>query len=187
MVDYETFSLPPLIGLSGKAGSGKDTVADYLARVYGYSPFAFADLLKEVVGLAFNFSAEQLFGDLKDEEDPRWRLTPRWCLQHFGSAFRAVREDIWIRGLLETVQEFWQSNGQRPVVISDVRLRNEAQAVKERGGVLWRLQGRNLEISGIIDHASEKEMDGWGGFDQIVDNSGSLAQLFAQIDLLLSQ
>ena len=38
-----------IIGLSGKAGSGKDTIADYLVTNYGYTKFALADAVREAV------------------------------------------------------------------------------------------------------------------------------------------
>ncbi len=111
---------PLLIGLSGKAGSGKSTVADHLSGK-GYYSLAFADVLKEVVGTAFGFTAEQLHGGLKEAIDPRFHKSPRWCLQHFGSAFREVWPQIWIMALLDNISLFWAEYGPRLIVITDVR------------------------------------------------------------------
>lgn len=48
--DYENNAI---ICMSGKAGSGKDTVADYLVEKYGFKRMAFADPLRDVVQLVF--------------------------------------------------------------------------------------------------------------------------------------
>ena len=40
-----------IIGLSGYAQSGKDTVAEILVEEYGYTRVAFADIIKQAVYL----------------------------------------------------------------------------------------------------------------------------------------
>jgi dephospho-CoA kinase len=48
-----------LIGLSGKAGAGKDTVADYLVRCYKFQRMAFADPMKRFLN-TLGFSVNKL-------------------------------------------------------------------------------------------------------------------------------
>lgn len=57
-----------LIGLAGQARCGKDTVADYLVRSYGFVKFAFSDALYFEVSQAFGVSIEFLRGESKDVE-----------------------------------------------------------------------------------------------------------------------
>lgn len=53
---------PKIVAIVGQAGSGKDTVAEYLLKkVYGTS-LAFADPMKEFCLKVFEFSREQLWG-----------------------------------------------------------------------------------------------------------------------------
>jgi hypothetical protein len=172
---------PLLIGLSDKAGSGKSTVADYLTGAHGYQQFAFADVLKEVVQTAFHFSDEQMRGG-KEFIDPRFEKSPRWCLQYFGTAFRAVWPEIWIWNLRSKILDFLALNGQHPIVITDVRFRDEAEALKRLGAVLVRIErGKDHRLktcaTGIPGHISETDLDGWAGWDMVIRNNGSLSEL----------
>jgi dephospho-CoA kinase len=51
-----------IVGLSGHAGSGKDTVARFLREDHGARCIALADLLKVFCKEIFGFSEEQLWG-----------------------------------------------------------------------------------------------------------------------------
>jgi hypothetical protein len=60
-----------IIGINGKARSGKDTVADFLVPNHMVK-VSFADPLKRVCMDLYSFSIEQLWGDLKEKPDPRY-------------------------------------------------------------------------------------------------------------------
>ena len=66
-----------IIALSGKKRSGKDTVADYLVERFGFVKYGFADPIKEIGKIMFDFSEEQLNTDKKEEIDKRWGISPR--------------------------------------------------------------------------------------------------------------
>ena len=177
-------NVPLLLGLAGKAGSGKSTVAAYLCREHGYQEFAFAAALKEVVGVAFDFSQEQLYGDQKETVDPRWGVSPRWCLQWLGTeVLRARFPEIWIKHLRRDMLEFLSINGQRPVVVSDVRFADEALALKKMGGMLVKIErtGGGAAL-GNPAHSSETALDDYEGFDYLLLNNGTLEWLLAQVD-----
>ena len=65
-----------IIGLLGKKRSGKDTSGNYLIEKYNFVKYAFADPVKEICRILFDFSDEQLFGNKKEGVDFRWYLTP---------------------------------------------------------------------------------------------------------------
>jgi hypothetical protein len=184
---------PLLIGLSGKAGSGKSTVGDYLTGAHGYEQFAFAEALKEVVGLAFGFEEEQLYGRRKEAVDPRWGVSPRWCMQWLGTeVLRARWPQIWIYHLRREILDFLSVNGQHPVVVTDVRFQDEAEALKRIGGVLVRLrrdQEQRIEAcaTGFPEHISETDLDGWKGWDYVIQNNGSLQDLADWVEVMLGE
>lgn len=64
-----------IIGLCGIAGSGKDTVADFLVKNHGFVKVALADPLKRICKEVFGFTDEQLWGpsEMRNAPDPRYR------------------------------------------------------------------------------------------------------------------
>lgn len=87
-----------IIGLHGKARSGKDTIADYLVEQYGFVKFGFADALYKEVAEAF--SVAPFFLQDVDTKDTPSELMRLWrCTDE---AFKAVAlnklaEDAWAR------------------------------------------------------------------------------------------
>ena len=99
-----------IIGISGLAGSGKDTVADMLLKHKGVIKVSLADPIKRFAAEMWGFSKEQLFGpsQFRNAPDPRYEtspgnfLTPRKVLQHLGTeGGRAIDYDVWIRYALD--------------------------------------------------------------------------------------
>ncbi len=160
-------TLPPIIGLTGRAGAGKDTVADCLVQHHGYAKHAFADPFKRFCQEVFGFTREQLWGpsELRNAPDPRWDgLTPRRALQQLGTEWgRAMHPDLWVRSLLfawmrnrveRRESEFW--------VVPDVRFKNELQLIRDSGGVVWKIiRPDGAEIVGEAGtHESEAGVTG---------------------------
>ena len=76
----------------------------------------------------------------------------------------------------------------RPVVVTDVRFLDEAEALKNLGAVLVRLERAGAGApSGLPKHVSETELDLWQGWDYLLDNSGSLATLHAMLDRVIGR
>lgn len=70
----------PIVGISGKAGSGKDAVAQHLVTKYGYAQIAWADTVKRMASDIFMFTEEQLWGpsDNRNEVDHRFSSAEVW-------------------------------------------------------------------------------------------------------------
>lgn len=65
-----------IIGISGLAGSGKDTAAKFLVERHGYVVVALADELKRIAQRLYDFTDEQLWGPSEKRNEPdrtRWR------------------------------------------------------------------------------------------------------------------
>lgn len=174
-----------LIGVLGKKFHGKDTVADYIVKQYGYKKRSFAEPLKQICKILFNFSDEQLYGDKKEEVDERWNITPRKALQHFGYHMRYnvkdlipdVEDKFWIEYLKKTYDV------KDKVVIADVRHQNEVNMIHELGGIVVKVV-RDIPSSGDR-HISETESDGIKDVDYVLDNSSTLEYLYGQIDSIM--
>lgn len=180
-----------VIGLSGQAGVGKDTVADYLAREHGFCKVAFADPLKDATAALFGWARADLDdAAFKQRVDAHWGLSPRTALQRLGT--EGVRAqfgaDFWIKAL---EQRHLQHSGPQRLVVADVRFPNEADAVKRWGGWLWRVEGpprgpRGAALSSShAAHASETALRGYQGWDAQLDNAGPVDALYAQVEAAL--
>ncbi len=69
------------------------------------------------------------------------------------------------------------------VVICDVRFQHEVDAILKMGGVVWKVTRPNLNNGD--EHASEKEMDLIEGVTTIINNDGTLDDLYNKIDILV--
>lgn len=74
-----------IIGVSGQAGSGKDTVANYLVEKYHFAKIALADPIKHLGYHVFGFSQDQLWGpsDSRNGIDERYHADEQWNLALF--------------------------------------------------------------------------------------------------------
>ena len=74
-----------IIGITGHARHGKDSIADVIVREYGFQKHALADVMKDVMRIVFGWNDAHLYGDLKDVVDPAFGISPRHALQSFGT------------------------------------------------------------------------------------------------------
>ena len=79
-----------IIGICGRKRCGKDTIADYLVNNCGFIKYNFGDLVKKICKIMFDFTDDQISGDLKDSIDSRWNISPREVFQIFGTDFAQV-------------------------------------------------------------------------------------------------
>ena len=175
-----------IIGISGKKFSGKSTVATLLFNATGYKVVSFADRLKDITCILSGCHREQL----EDYDFKEKRLVPSYLqpycgdakrptyrafLQHFGSELmRSVNDSIWIDCTL--------ANAPLNLIVSDVRFPNEAKAIKEKGGIIIKVE-RNDSTSNDT-HCSETSIDDIQA-DYIIHNDSTLENLVYNIDSLL--
>ena len=173
-----------LIGLCGAAGSGKNTVADFLTDSNG-GPFvqiAFADPLYECVSTITGLPVDRLKDrDVKEAVIPWLGKSPRQLLQTLGTEWGrgTVHPEIWIRIAMERAGQHQTFSG---VVVTDVRFDNEAQAIVDAGGEVWRVArpGWRCLADDAATHPSEAGVSDHL-IARIIDNSGSLDDLRAQL------
>lgn len=176
--DNENHKLPTVVALTGLAGSGKSTLADYLIDRHGYVRVKFAGPLKQMAR-AVGLTDDHIEGALK--ELPCSLLqgkTPRYFMQQLGTQFGRdiIGPEFWTGLWFATANDVINHGGR--VVCDDVRFDNEADIVRDIGGVVIELQGRG-GIAG--SHASEAGVDA----DMVLHNTGSIAELRARADEVL--
>lgn len=168
-------NLPRVVALTGPAGSGKSTAANYLVRHRGYERVKFAGPLKRMVA-AMGLSDEHIEGSMKEAAlDMLCGKTPRHVMQTLGTEWgrKCIGEDFWVRLWLRDASVRLFSSR---VVVDDCRFPNEAAAVRSLGGIIIKLGGRG-GIAG--SHASEA---GCGTWDRAVENDGCVTDLYAGVE-----
>lgn len=191
-----------LIGLSGAARSGKDTVGKYLVEKHNFKRYAFADPLKRAAHEMFGIPLEDFHSDDKKEVvNEFWGFSPRQIAQLLGTegGRELFREDLWTkRAELAWLQHqeyitdiapetFGNIEGLSGMVVTDVRFPNEAEWIKDAGGIvidIWR-PGADGNV-GVAAHASEagypEELK-----DIVIVNDGTLDQLYEMVDRIFDK
>lgn len=169
-----------LIGLIGKARVGKDTVAGHLYTRHDHCTVSFAAPMKRMLEVAFpgvNFRS----GDRETPID--WLgKSPRQLLQTLGTEWGrdCIHPDLWLLLAERRIQEA-KATGWYGAVITDVRFHNEADMILRNGGELWHIL--RDDATTVNEHVSES--CDWSGYTRrIIDNNGTLSELFEQIDRL---
>lgn len=159
-----------LIGLCGYARSGKDEVAKILSAERGFTRVAFADALREVAYLAdphFLRPLVDAYGWEAAKKEPKVRE----FLQDLGVAVRTVLgPSTWVDVALHSPHPY--------TVVSDVRFPNEAAAIRERGGQIWRVTRPGT--GPVNAHESETALDS-DVPDRVIRNTGTLDDLRREV------
>jgi len=171
------------IGLLGKKGSGKDTLADYLVNTKGFVKYSFAKPVKDISKILFNLSEEQLYGNLKETIDDKIGLSPRVIFQRLGTEFgqdliyklfpelKIKKKYIWLR----LFDIFLEKNKDKNIVIADVRFVHEINYLKKLNFNIIKI---NRKDSLIDNHVSEKQNDLYYDFN--IENNDSKEDLFSK-------
>lgn len=132
-------SIPTLIGLIGRKGSGKDTVASVLLT-HGYQNVKFAGALKEMIRSVLAYQGadaetieRMIEGDLKEVATEYLAgRSPRYAMQTVGTDWgrKLMNEDLWVGVTINKAVA-------HPTVITDVRFPNERAAIEQAGGVCF--------------------------------------------------
>lgn len=158
-----------IIGITGKIGAGKSTIAQHLVEAHGFTRLGFADTLKSMALVLnplipcetwmFGQTHVPLSAYVKEwgmdlaKKNPEVRrffqvLGTEGVRQHLG-------EDSWIRALQRRIEDT-EADGPPRFVVDDVRFLNEAQAIRDWGGEIWRVVRPGFAGDG---HVSETEQD----------------------------
>lgn len=175
-----------IVGLSGYARSGKDTIADYLVLNHGFRKMSFAAPMRDsLYALNPMVGATKRLVDVIDEfgwdgyKESPWGVEMRELMQRFGTEVgrNLFGQNFWIEQALSQVMD-----GEK-VVFADVRFPNEADAVIASGGPVVRVTRGDLAPANA--HISEHALDDYD-FTERIDNGGSLDDLYAKAKNLVA-
>jgi len=170
-----------IIGFGYKKGAGKTTSAKYIQqKLVGDFPssvqtflFAFGSKIKSVAN-HFGWDGE------KDEKGRR-------LLQEVGDIGRHYNPNIWINFVLDEIIKMKLVsdlfNKQRVYLVDDIRFEEEAEALKNLEVVDQTFIIRMDRDTGSNDsHRSEHGMDNYNGWDLVIDNNGTMEELYEKLD-----
>ena len=165
-----------IIGISGKCGVGKTTVAGVLVAMLNAAGksavrIAFGDMLKEEVAGKYNISKDLMYSQAGKQQVvchpglPNPTMTVGQVLQWYGTdVVRATDPDRWVRELAKGTRDQVRT----VAVVDDVRFPNEAIYCRKDGGMLVRLDpwgGWKMPDGRDSNHISETALDDWLDWD----------------------
>ena len=131
--------------------------------------------------------------------------TPRTLLQLLGTQCGRdiIHPDIWVNALFADFVNPVKMDDRRSKskwIITDVRFPNEAKKIKEKGGILIRINRPKVKVItddlvtdiihnsknfGIVEHESETALDNYKEFDFIIENNGTIEELVEKVKQII--
>lgn len=177
-----------ILGIAGRARSGKDTIARHLVEHHGFTRIALADSLRALLG---------------EMDGPTWELrkelqavglTSRWALQTLGTECREAlpeaTESLWCLLALAKIRFLAEHapTRRRRFVVPDIRFPHEpeilAHAAHDWSGrfQVWMVHRNVAGLNGDAGrHKSEASITSIKA-NYHVENNGTLADLRSDID-----
>jgi len=179
-----------IIGISGKKYSGKDTVANYLIGKYKFKKYSFADPIKDICKIMFDFDEDELYGNKKECLNNKWNIVPRNAFQVIGTDFgqnilhqlfpeiNCDKKNFWVYKALD----YCEKNKEENIVIPDFRFNHEIKMFKSKFNSkfqIWNIK-RNNEM--FDDHISENELNNYQEYDFCIYNDKTIQELYTVIN-----
>jgi dephospho-CoA kinase len=171
-----------IIGIRGMGpGTGKDTATQIILellreRGLRFEHAKFATPIRQVMETLLGLSVQETEStEGKNKVIPKVMFTTGQCLQMLGSS---LRETLY-QGVI--ADALFRNIGDKPVVISDVRMKVEQNAIKERGGVVILVDSNRIITAEAmagrsVSHETERDLDGVPP-DYVVKNEGTVEEL----------
>lgn len=170
-----------IIGLTGKAGSGKDTVADFLVEYYGFTKYSLASPIKRGIASMFGVS-EEFLDDRALKESPREELCNRSYRElattlgtEWGRVVLGGEVPIWVK----LANRFINAHPDEDIVIPDIRFDNEVENLD-----VLLMVTRNVSTS--VNHISEAGVSA-GLIDCTIRNNGTKLELYNAVNKIMGE
>lgn len=174
-----------IVGLSGYANVGKDVVGDILVSGFGFERRSVGDVVFDVLAevdpvLVSTDPSDPLHNRRMSEWIDQRGYEPtkvlsedfRPMMQRLGGACRAAfGDDVLMDAVL--------ANCPGRMVMTSTRRINEAEAIRSKGGQVWRIERPGF--GPINGHVTETELDDYD-FDVVIVNDGSIEDLRVKVN-----
>lgn len=164
-----------VVGLSGKAGSGKDFIAQHYLAPLGYIQFSFA----------WHFKVWLVGKGEATHEEVFYTKPPhiRKLIQQEGTerGRNVYGPNVWCDTTAEWLRVLAENAGIRKFVIPDVRFPNEVELIHSLGGKVIRVHAPYRAANSNLteearQHISETILDEYQHFDWIIYNDPDMAE-----------
>ncbi len=166
-----------IVGIGYKKGSGKDQFVTFMHTFIrctqpglSIKRVSFADKLKDIAHQLYSWADlkqgiyYETHRNKKEVSLPLIGKSPRQIWIEVGNRLREVYEETWIDFALRgTTADI--------ILIPDMRFRNEARAIRNRGGILIKINRPGIPRG---TDPAEIELDGWDDWDLIINNNEDL-------------
>ncbi len=178
-----------LVGITGRAGSGKSLIAITLVTLADYDVISFATPLKDMASrlLIDNYRYSQAEVDVfmaqKEIRLPGLGISMRHLLQTLGTEWgrNLISPFIWtnIAAVKISEQLDWSS-----VVVDDLRFESEATLIRNFGGLVIHLTRPGTYLAG--SHVSEAGIAVQPG-DVVIANEGTIGELIEAVSRAIAR
>lgn len=170
-----------LIGLAGKAGVGKTTIAQCFVK-WGYVQLSYATPLKTALAVLTGLPIEHFIdSELKEIKIPGLDISPRTLMQKIGTECirNMIHPNFWIWKMRHSIS----AHSDRDIIIDDIRFENEAQLIRNNGGIVIHLTRSFISPTKHTKHKSERPLEHYK--NDIIINIQESPELTAKYIILI--
>jgi len=177
-----------IIGITGTAGSGKDTAAELICSILkdNCKVWHFADPLKQMCIDYLGLTYDDLYTrEGKTKFNEFWKMTNREILQKIGTD--CFRNNFCKDFYCKLLEIYLKTFDKKVLIVPDVRFDNEAETIKKNNGIIIKIDRENHELTNKeIMHESEQGISE-KLIDYNIDNSSTLDILLEKINIILKE
>lgn len=157
---------PKIYIISGKASSGKDTVADIIKK----------NLKEKTIIISYAFYLKEYAKNIL-AWDGNNETKPRTFLQEIGDLVKSIDSNFLVNRILEDIEVY--KHYYKNIIISDARFESEIKCIENKYNyVKIYVYGRDNNLTEKEKkHNTETSLDGYHDYDFKIDNSGTLEEL----------
>lgn len=175
-----------IFGFTGKKHAGKTTAREYVEEQLADSVrINFKDALIEELNENFKEVLDECSTLYNMDINELFRVKPpivRALMRAYGTELRRREDpDHWLRSWKRKAEKAYTKVD---VLVDDVRFLNEAEAVRELGGIIIRIE--RSDMPSTDRHASEAEMDEIEPDYMVSCETGDFEAMQEQLDAILN-